>query len=63
MDLKNIIIKYLPASKQQQIRYKLLKELVVLENDLHDHARIEDLVLVPKVKALEKIVINLKIAK
>lgn len=56
MDLKNIIIKYLPASKNQQSRYKLLKELTVLEKDLIDHARIEDLVLVPKVEILEKLV-------
>lgn len=56
MDLKNIIIKYLPASKNQQTRYMLLKELTVLEKDLVDHARIEDLVLVPKVEILEKLV-------
>lgn len=53
MDLKNIIIKYLPSSKKQQSRYKLLKELTVLEKDLHDHERIEDLILVPKVEMLE----------
>ncbi|HJN06744.1 MAG TPA: hemerythrin domain-containing protein [Bacteroidales bacterium] len=56
MDLKNIIIKYLPASKNQHSLYKLLKELTVLEKDLGDHARIEDLVLVPKVQILEKII-------
>lgn len=56
LDLKNIIIKYLPSSKNQQFRYKLLKELTVLEKDLGDHARIEDLVLVPKVQILEKLV-------
>ncbi len=56
MDLKNIIIKYLPASKNQQSRYKLLKELTVLEKDLVDHARMEDLVLVPKVEILENLV-------
>lgn len=53
-DLKNIIIKYLPPSKKQQSRYKLLKELTVLEKDLNDHANIEDLILVPKVELLEK---------
>jgi regulator of cell morphogenesis and NO signaling len=57
-DLKNIIIKYLPSSEQQQSRYKLLKELVVLEKDLHDHAQMENLILVPKVEVLEKIIIN-----
>ncbi len=58
MDLKNIIIKYLPHSKYQQSRYKLLIELTVLEKDLNDHARIEDLILVPKVELLEKQVIG-----
>ncbi len=58
MDLKNIIIKYLPCSKYQQSRYKLLMELTVLEKDLNDHARIEDLILVPKVELLEKQVIG-----
>ncbi|MFK5857550.1 MAG: hemerythrin domain-containing protein [Bacteroidota bacterium] len=59
MDLKNILIKYLPSTSQQRIRYKLLKELALLEKDLHDHARMEDLILVPKVEVLEKIVIQL----
>lgn len=58
MDLKNIIIKYLPASGKQQSRYKLLKELTVLEKDLNDHARIEDLILVPKVELFEKDIID-----
>jgi regulator of cell morphogenesis and NO signaling len=57
-DLKNIIIKYLPPSEQQQSRYKLLKELTVLEKDLNDHANIEDLILVPKVELLEKHVLG-----
>ena len=57
-DLKNIIIKYLPPSKKQQSRYKLLKELTVLEKDLNDHANIEDLILIPKVELLEKHVLG-----
>lgn len=61
MDLKNIIIKYLPPSESQQSRYKLLKELTVLEKDLIDHARMEDLVLVPKVEILEKLVTEIGI--
>ena len=58
MDLKNIIIKYLPCSKYQKSRYSLLKELTVLEKDLNDHARIEDLILVPKVELLERQVVG-----
>ena len=53
-DLKNIIIKYLPTVKDQKNRFLLLKELSALENDLADHARIEDLILIPKVEILEK---------
>jgi len=52
-DLKNILIKYLPSTENQRTRYKLLKELASLEKDLHDHARMEDLILVPKVELLE----------
>lgn len=54
MDLKNIIIKYLPSSEKQLSRYRLLKELTVLEKDLNDHARMEDLIMVPKVELLER---------
>lgn len=53
-DLKNIIIKYLSPSQNQQSRYRLLKELSALEKDLEEHAKIEDLILVPKVELLEK---------
>jgi len=59
IDLKNILIKYLPPSKRQQIRYKLLKELSVLEKDLHDHAHMENMILVPKVETLEKKIIKM----
>ncbi len=53
-DLKNIIIKYLSPSQNQQSRFRLLKELTALEKDLAEHAIIEDLILVPKVELLEK---------
>lgn len=52
-DLKNIIIKYLPNSENDKLYFNLLKELFELENDLNDHSRIEDLILVPKVEAME----------
>lgn len=57
-DLKNIIIKYLPPEKSQKNRFRLLKELSVLEKDLADHSRIEDMILVPKVELLEKKVLK-----
>ncbi len=53
LDLKNILIKYLPETKDDRPFFKILKELFALENDLNDHSRIEDLILVPKVEAME----------
>ena len=55
-DLKNIIIKYLPQPKNFQLCNKLLDELFTLEKDLNDHARIEDKVLVPKIRAMESVI-------
>lgn len=52
-DLKNIIIKYLPSSKNDTQYFNILKELFMLESDLNEHSRIEDLILVPKVEAME----------
>ncbi len=52
-DLKNIIIKYLPETKDDKPFFRVLKELFALENDLNDHSRIEDMILVPKVEAME----------
>lgn len=52
-DLKNLIIKYLPATKNDSISYRILMELFDLEKDLREHARIEDIILVPKVEAME----------
>jgi regulator of cell morphogenesis and NO signaling len=58
-DLKNIIIKYLPPTGNDSAYYKVLRELFMLENDLNDHSRIEDLILVPKVEAMEFTVKNM----
>jgi regulator of cell morphogenesis and NO signaling len=52
-DLKNLIIKYLPAPKNDTSGYRILQELFELEKDLREHARIEDMILVPKVEAME----------
>jgi len=59
-DLKNIIIKYLPEPKDDKPGYRLLRELFTLEKELNEHARIEDMILVPKVKAMEKALKNKK---
>lgn len=53
-DLKNILIKYLPLPVDPQLCQDILVELFRLESDLKDHARIEDKVLIPKVKFMEK---------
>lgn len=53
-DLKNLLIKYLPAQNDRQVRRKLLFSLSELEFDLHIHSEIEDLILVPLVEQIEK---------
>jgi regulator of cell morphogenesis and NO signaling len=53
-DLKNILIKYLPFPFDTQLCHAILIELFRLESDLNDHTRIEDKVLVPRVKYMEK---------
>ncbi len=53
-DLKNILIKYLPPADDHDLIYALLIELFRLERDLNDHARIEDKVLIPKVRIMEQ---------
>jgi len=57
-DLKNIIIKYLPQPADTDLCHSILIELFRLEADLKDHARIEDKVLVPKVRFMEKWIID-----
>jgi regulator of cell morphogenesis and NO signaling len=52
-DLKNIIIKYLPPTTNQNLCFTILHELFILEKDLNEHARIEDTILVPKVEEME----------
>lgn len=54
LDLKNIIIKYLPPDYNIYIGNALLSNLILFENDLKSHTRIEDKILIPKVKNLEK---------
>lgn len=52
-DLKNIIIKYLPAPSNDQLSFHILDDLFMLEKDLNEHARIENMILIPKVEAME----------
>ena len=52
-DLKNIIVRHLPAPNNDRLWYQILREIVTLEKELNEHSRIEDLILIPKVKAME----------
>jgi regulator of cell morphogenesis and NO signaling len=54
LDLKNILIKYLPVPIDLRLSQSVLFELFRLEDDLRDHARIEEKILVPKVRFMEK---------
>lgn len=54
LDLKNILIKYLPVPVDPKLGQSLLFELFRLEADLRDHARLEEKILVPKVRYMEK---------
>ena len=53
-DLKNIIIKYLEPNYNELVCNDFLFELLQFERDLIDHARIEDKILVPGVKKIER---------
>ena len=53
-DLKNLLIKYFPATNDRYIRIRILNELMDFEEDLINHARIEDKVLIPIVEQLEQ---------
>lgn len=57
-DLKNILIKYLPPAKNQTQINIILSRLFMLETDLNEHTRIENKVLVPKAKTLEKYILK-----
>lgn len=53
LDLKNILIKYIPSTIVSASRKQILNELINLEKDLGYHTLLEDNILVPFVKAIE----------
>jgi len=55
LDLENIIIKYLQADYDDNKCNTLLTTLYNFEDDLRDHSRIEDKIMVPKVLLIEKL--------
>ncbi|MHB9056636.1 MAG: hypothetical protein ACYC2P_10865 [Paludibacteraceae bacterium] len=54
IDLKNLLIKYLPLNQDQNVRRKLLFLLLELEYDLKIHSNIEEYILIPLTTRLEK---------
>jgi regulator of cell morphogenesis and NO signaling len=54
-DLKNLLIRYLPPSENDGfLRMRVISELFDLEQDLVNHARLEDQVLIPVVEQMEQ---------
>ncbi len=53
-DLKNILIKYFSGNYNQSLCNTVIFELSRLENDLKDHTRLENKILIPMVEELEK---------
>ncbi len=58
-DLKNILIKYLPLPTDSCKYNSLLFELFRLEKDLQDHSKLEEKVLIPRVRLMENEMENL----
>ncbi len=53
-DLKNILIKYLPPPADNFKYNTLLFDIFSLEQDLKDHSKLEEKVLIPLVRKMEK---------
>lgn len=53
LDLKNILIKYIPSDINSPYRISILRHLIQLEEDLQYHSLIENHVLIPSVKEIE----------
>jgi regulator of cell morphogenesis and NO signaling len=53
-DLKNLVIKYLEPNYDDNTMNEFLTALFQFENDLNDHARIEDHILIVQVMEFEK---------
>lgn len=56
VDLKSLLIKYLPPQQNERLCYKILAQLDHLEQDIIDHSLLEDRVLVPRVQKMEEMV-------
>lgn len=54
IDLKNLLIRYLPDQNDSHVRRRLLLALNELESDLHIHSLVEETILIPIVERLEQ---------
>lgn len=54
IDLKNLLIRYLPDQNDSRVRRRLLLALNELESDLHIHSLVEETILIPIVERLEQ---------
>jgi regulator of cell morphogenesis and NO signaling len=57
--MTNIIIRFLPPVQCEDTCEQLLVNLFRMESDLEDHTRIEENVLIPNVKKLERKVMEI----
>ena len=55
LDLKNLIIKYMPPEGNQEAAYRALFHIYSLENDLRKHTLIEEQILVPVAGRMEEL--------
>ena len=53
-DLKNLVMKSLPAECDDALRTRLLYSLYLLQNDLERHTALEDNILVPMARMIER---------
>ncbi|MBN2746373.1 MAG: hemerythrin domain-containing protein [Bacteroidales bacterium] len=53
LDLKTLMIKYLPPLKNNILCYKILGQLGHLEKDINDHSNLENRILIPRVQFME----------
>lgn len=54
IDLKNLLVRYLPDQNDSQVRRRLLLALNELESDLHIHSLVEETILIPIVERFEQ---------
>ncbi len=53
LDLKNIVIKYLPENENRQARIEVLNDIFKIDKDIRHHSIIEDKILIPLVSKFE----------